>query len=124
MAKDTHEAHIRGEAPEGVDAEKDEHGLTVLKVDGSDKADPDPMHAGPKKLGLPSVPFDPNAALRKKAGRRPGLQDSEALHPAVWTEQDSDEMRKAEADALVEDAEANLEKAKAQAEALKKGEPA
>jgi hypothetical protein len=124
MADNKQEAHIRGEPPEGVDAEVDEHGLTVLKVDESDKADPDPLHAGPKRLGLKDVPFDPNAAMRKKAGQRPGLQDSEALHPAVWVDEDSDQARKAWADHLVEDAEANLEKAKAEAKAYRKGEPA
>lgn len=117
------EAHIRGEAPEGVDAEIDEHGLTVLSVDTSDKAEPDPLHAGPKRLGLKETPFDPNAALRKKAGRRPGLQDSEAKNPAVWVDENSDEARKASADALVADAEADLERAKKQADALRKGEP-
>jgi hypothetical protein len=122
MAK-KHEAHIAGEAPEGVDAAVDEHGLTVLEVGESEKADPDPLHTGPKKLGLKEVPFDPNAALRKKAGRQPGLQDSEALHPAVWVDEGSEEAMKASGDALVADAEANLERAKREAEALRKGEP-
>lgn len=30
--------------------------------------------------------FDPNAALREAQGRGPGLQDSEALQPAVWVQ--------------------------------------
>lgn len=30
--------------------------------------------------------FDPNAALREAQGRGPGLQDSEAVHPAVWVQ--------------------------------------
>jgi hypothetical protein len=122
MAKNEQEAHIRGSAPPGVDAEVDEHGLTVLKVSESDKAEPDPMHAGPAKLGLSEVPFDPNAAMRKKAGVRPGLQDSEALHPAVWVDENSDEARKAAAEAHVEDAELALEQAKKRASAIKKGE--
>lgn len=123
MAKNEQEAHVRGAAPPGVDAEVDEHGLTVLSVSQKDAADPDPRHAGPEKLGLSGVPFDPNAALRKKAGLRPGLQDSEALRPAVWVDENSDEARKASADALVADAEAALERAKAEADAIRKGEP-
>jgi hypothetical protein len=124
MAKNDQEAHVRGAAPPELDdAEVDEHGLTVLKVSQSDAADPDLRHAGPKKLGLDKTPFDPNAALRKKMGVGPGLQDSEALRPAVWVDQDSDEARKASADALEADAQRAFDRAKAEADAIRKGEP-
>jgi hypothetical protein len=124
MAKNEQEAHVRGVAPAGLDdAELDEHGLTVLKVSQKDSADPDPRHAGPEKLGLQGVPFDPNAALRKKMGVGPGLQDSEALRPAVWVDENSDEARKASADALEFDAQRALDRAKAEADAIRKGEP-
>jgi hypothetical protein len=121
----TYEAHIAGAAPEGIDdAGVDEHGLTVLTVSEADKADLDPLHAaGAAALGLSEVPFDPNAALRNKAGQGPGLQASEAIHPAVWVDENSDAAREAYAASLVADAEAALDKAKAQADAYKKGEP-
>lgn len=124
MAKNDMEAHVRGAAPpELKDAELDEHGLTVLKVSQKDAAEPDPRHAGPEKLGLQGTPFDPNAALRKKMGVGPGLQDSEALRPAVWVDENSDAARKASADALEFDAQRAFDRAKAEADALRKDEP-
>jgi molybdenum cofactor biosynthesis enzyme len=67
--------------------------------------------------------FDPNAAYRAKIGVGPGLQDSEARNPAVWVDTDSEAAREASADAAVKRAERELERVKAQADAVKKGEP-
>jgi hypothetical protein len=78
---------------------------------------------GAGEAGLQGVPFDPNAALRKKMGVGPGLQDSEALRPAVWVDENSEEARKASADALEFDAQRALDRAKAEADAIRKGEP-
>jgi hypothetical protein len=121
MADKEHEAHVAAAAPP-ADAEVDEHGLTVLKVSEGDMPAPDPRHAGPEKLGR-EARFDPNAAMRAKMGYGPGLQDSEIVNPAVWVDSDSDDARKAAADAHVADAQRALDRAKEDAKALKKGEP-
>ncbi len=101
----------------------DQHNLPVLVVSESDRAEPDPRHAGPEKLGAPADVFDPNAALRKARGVGPGLQDSEAKNPAVWVDQDSQEARDASAKYAVDEAQRALDRAKAAASAIKKGEP-
>lgn len=93
--------------------------LPVLEVDAGDMPDAEPNH----KLAEKSDVFDPNAALRNKMGMGPGLQDSEAKNPAVWVDLDSKEARDAAAKAVVQRAERQLEQAKAQAAAIKKGEP-
>ena len=114
------EAHVSGAHPaEDPDKEFDEHGLAVLKVSAGDKAPAEPMH----KVAEASDVFDPNAAYRNKLGVGPGLQDSEARNPAVWVDVESEEARKAAADAMVARAQRELDRAKAQAEAVKKGEP-
>lgn len=122
--KSSQEAHVRsGVSADAIpDAEVDEHGLTVLKVDEGDMPDPEPTHAGPQKLGR-EARFDPNAALRAKMGVGPGLQDSEVINPAVWVDQDAEAARKASADAHVQDAERKLEAAKERAKAIRKGDP-
>ena len=119
-----HEAHVRaGVSADAIpDAETDEHGLVELRVSESDMPEPDPRHAGPEKLGR-EARFDPNAAMRAKRGVGPGLQDSEVLNPAVWVDEDSEESRKAAADAAVQDAERHLEQVKERAKAVRKGEP-
>jgi hypothetical protein len=115
-----HVAKISGAHPaEDPDKEFDEHGLAVLKVSESEKVEAEPLH----KLAEKSDVFDPNAAYRAKIGVGPGLQDSEARNPAVWVDTDSEEARKASADAAVKRAERELERVKANAEAVKKGEP-
>jgi hypothetical protein len=114
------EAHVRGAHPaEDPDKDVDEHGLSVLKVSAGDKADAEPGHV----VAAASEVFDPNAAYRAKIGVGPGLQDSEARQPAVWVDENSEEARKAGADAAVKRAEQELERVKANAEAVKKGEP-
>jgi hypothetical protein len=128
MAKKTsteQEAHVTsfGVGEDTIpDAETDEHGLTVLKVSSGDAAPPDPLHAGPEKLGRPER-FDPNAALRNKMGVGPGLQDSEVINPAVWVDENSDAAREAAADSAVQNAERQLERVKRDADAVRKGEP-
>jgi hypothetical protein len=114
------EAHVRGPLPpEDPDKEVDEHGLSVMRVSAGDKAEAEPGHV----IAARSDVFDPNAAYRNKLGFGPGLQDSEANNPAVWVDENSEEARKASADAAVKRAEQELERVKANAEAVKKGEP-
>jgi hypothetical protein len=88
-------------------------------VSESDKAPAEPLH----KVAEASDVFDPNAAYRNKIGVGPGLQDSEARNPAVWVDQDSQAAAQAGADAAVARAQRELDRAKAQAAAVKKGEP-
>lgn len=123
MADKTYEAHVRGTPPPEADAGVDEHGLAVLSVTEGDMPAPDPRHAGPDKLGVDKGVFDPNAALRNKMDRGPGLQDSEAKDPAVWVDENSDAARKAAADAHIQDAQRALDRAKKTAAAVRKGEP-
>ena len=111
-----HEAHVRG-TPPGLDTVKDEHGLTVLEVSEGDNPDAEPFHKVAEQLGT----FDPNAALRNKMGEGPGLQDSEALRPAVWTDVDNAQAAVTAADAQVKKAEQALAKAKAAAKDARKG---
>ena len=120
------EAHVSGFGvdPESIpDAELDEHGLLVLKVSAGDTPEPDARHAGPEKLGREAPALEPNAAMRAKLGRGPGLQDSEIINPAVWVDQDTDASRKAAAEAHVADAQRALDAAKEVAAQVKKGEP-
>jgi hypothetical protein len=118
--KSEHVAKVAGAHPvEDPDKEFDEHGLAVLKVSEGDKTPAEPLH----KVAEKSDVFDPNAAYRAKIGVGPGLQDSEARNPAVWVDVESDEARKASADAAVARAQRELDRAKAQADAVKKGEP-
>lgn len=124
-SKTTQETYVR-ELPADLPKENVGDGdpksnLPSIKVDASD-VEPDPRHAGPEKLGRDKRP-DPNAALRKAMGKRPGLQDSEIINPAVWVDEDSDNARKASADAHVEDAQAELDAAKERAKKVKAGEP-
>lgn len=126
-AKKDAEAYVR-EVPADVPEENVGDGdpksnLPSVKVSASDMPDPDPRHAGPEKVGASKDVFDPNAALRKARGVGPGLQDSEAIHPAVWVDEDSDEARKSAAEAHVQDAQRALDRAKATADKVKKGEP-
>jgi hypothetical protein len=115
-----HTALVSGAHPaEDPDKEFDEHGLAILKVSGSEKVEAEPLH----KVAEASDVFDPNAAYRAKIGVGPGLQDSEARNPAVWVDTDSKEAREASAAAAVKRAERELERVKANAEAVKKGEP-
>lgn len=97
--------------------------LPTVKVSKSDMPAPDPLHAGPEAMGAPADVFDPNAALRNKQGYGPGLQDSEAKNPAVWTDVDSGKARSAQADKVEADAKRAYDRAKAKAEAVRKGEP-
>lgn len=97
--------------------------LPTVKVTQADMPPPDPLHAGPEALGIPGDVFDPNAALRNKLGYGPGLQDSEAKNPAVWSQEDSKEARDAAADAEVKRAERALARAKARAKAIRAGDP-
>jgi hypothetical protein len=123
--KNTQEAYVAELPPdlpsENVGAGDPKSNLPSVKVDASD-VEPDPRHAGPERLGRPKR-NDPNAALRKARGVRPGLQDSEVINPAVWVAEDSDSARKAAADAHVEDAQAALDQAKARAKAVRAGDP-
>jgi hypothetical protein len=84
--KNTQEAYVAELPPdlpsENVGAGDPKSNLPSVKVDASD-VEPDPRHAGPERLGRPKR-NDPNAALRKARGVRPGLQDSEVINPAVW----------------------------------------
>jgi hypothetical protein len=121
--KTDQEAHVRGTPPPELDADRDEHGLAVLEVSQGDMPEPDPLHAGPEKLGADRNVFDPNAALRNKMGVGPGLQDSEAKNPAVWVDMDAEASRNAAADAHVQDAERAVKAARKRAEAVRKGEP-
>jgi hypothetical protein len=124
--KQKQEAHVRGAAPADLPdshQDVDEHGLTVLKVSSGDMPAPDPLHAGPEAMGAPKDVFDPNAALRAARGVGPGLQDSEARNPAVWVDLDSEEARKASAEAEVQAAQRQLDAAKERAKAIRKGEP-
>jgi hypothetical protein len=115
-----HVAKVAGAHPvEDPDKEFDEHGLAVLKVSEGDKVEAEPLH----KVAEKSDVFDPNAAYRAKIGVGPGLQDSEARNPAVWVDVESDAARKASADAEVQRAQRELDRAKARADAVKKGEP-
>jgi hypothetical protein len=52
----------------------------------------EPGHKG-ESLGGGDV-FDPNAALRYKEGRGPGLQDSERMQPAHWVQPGDEESAK------------------------------
>jgi hypothetical protein len=115
-----HVAKVSGAHPvEDPDKEFDEHGLAVLKVSESEKVEAEPLH----KFAERSDEFDPNAAYRAKIGVGPGLQDSEARNPAVWVDVDSEEARKASADAAVKRAQRELDAAKNRAKAIEKGEP-
>lgn len=121
------EAYVRdlpADLPEENVGEGDpKSNLPSMVVDASD-VEPDPRHAGPEKLGKDASKLaDPNAALRKARNVGPGLQDSEVIHPAVWVAEDSEEARKASADAHVQEAERALERAKEAAKAVKEGKP-
>ena len=115
------EAVVR-ELPEGYPPEEagqdPQSSLPTVKVSKGDMPDAEPGH----KLAEKSDVFDPNAAMRSKLGYGPGLQDSEAVHPAVWTDVGYAESAKAEADRMEKAAERAYERAKARAEALRKGE--
>jgi hypothetical protein len=115
MADETHQAHVRG-TPPGLDTETDEHGLTILEVSEGDNPPAEPYHTIADELGT----FDPNAALRNKRGQGPGLQDSEALRPAVWTDHDDEKARVTAAEADVKAAQAQLDQAKARLKDAKK----
>lgn len=120
------EAVVRDLPPEYPDKDAGtdpQSNLPTVKVSASDMPAPEPTHAGPERVGADKNVFDPNAALRNKLGRGPGLQDSEAKNPAVWVDVDSADARKAAADAHVQDAERALAAAKARAAAIKKGAP-
>jgi len=121
------EAAVRS-LPEGYPEEEagqdPQSNLPTVKVSKSDMPDPDPLHAGPEAVGAPADVFDPNAALRNKLNRGPGLQDSEAKNPAVWTDVDEEKSRNAAADSIEQEAERAMERAKARADAIRKGEPA
>lgn len=115
-----HVALVSGAHPaEDPDKEFDEHGLAKLTVSESDMPGAEPNH----KVAEASDVFDPNAAYRNKLGLGPGLQDSEARNPAVWVDQDSQAAAEAGAEAAVKAAQRELDRAKAQAAAVKKGEP-
>lgn len=109
--------------PEDEVGQDAQSSLPTISVSKSDMPDAEPTHAGPEKLGVPSDVFDPNAALRNKLGYGPGLQDSEAKNPAVWVDGDSEEAREAAAKAEVQAAQRVLDRAKARAEKIRKGEP-
>jgi len=64
--------------------------------------------------------FDPNAAWREKEGRGPGLQDSEALQPAVWVSLGSD-VAVAQIDAEIARLEKQLDQLKADRKDAKGG---
>lgn len=118
--KSEHVAKVSGAHPaEDPDKEFDEHGLAVLKVSEGQKVEAEPNH----KVAEASDVFDPNAAYRAKIGVGPGLQDSEARNPAVWVDDSSEASRAAGAEAAVARAQRELDRAKAQADAVKKGEP-
>jgi hypothetical protein len=122
-AKSDQEATVRGVAPASLKDADTEAGRSTLKVSASDMPEPDPLHAGPEKMGADKGVFDPNAALRNKMGVGPGLQDSEAKNPAVWVDEDAETARKNAADAHVQDAERALKAAKDRAAAIRKGDP-
>jgi hypothetical protein len=115
-----HTALVSGPHPvEDPDKDVDEHGLSILKVSEGQKVEAEPNH----KLAEASDVFDPNAAYRAKIGVGPGLQDSEARNPAVWVDDSSEASRAAGADAAVARAQRELDRVKAAADAVKKGEP-
>lgn len=93
--------------------------LPTVKVSAGDMPDAEPHHAIAEKSDV----FDPNAALRGKLGYGPGLQDSEANQPAVWTDVDLDKSRKAAAEKIRQDAERAAKRAEARAKAIEKGDP-
>lgn len=118
--KGEHTALVSGPHPaEDPDKDFDEHGLAILRVSESDKAPAEPLHT----IAAAFDGFDPNAAYRNKIGVGPGLQDSEARNPAVWVDHESDAARKASADGAVARAQRELDRVKAAADAVKKGEP-
>ncbi len=114
------EAVVR-ELPEGYDpkdaGEDPLSNLPTVKVDASDMPDAEPFHTIAEKSDV----FDPNAALRNKLGNGPGLQDSEAKNPAVWNDVDADKYRQVAADKIEADAKRAYDKAKKEADALRKG---
>jgi hypothetical protein len=63
--------------------------------------------------------FDPNAARREAENRGPGLQDSEALHPAHWNPEYTDEELRA---ARVKQLDREIARLKAERDAVKKGD--
>jgi hypothetical protein len=67
----------------------------------------EPGHKGESINGGAEI-FDPNAALRYKEGRGPGLQDSERLQPAHWPQSASADS--AAGKALIEREAKRLEK--------------
>jgi hypothetical protein len=116
------EAVVR-ELPEGYpekEAGSDpQSNLPTVKVSKGDMPDAEPHHTLAEKSDV----FDPNAALRNKLGIGPGLQDSEAKNPAVWSDVGLEGYAKSEADKMEKDAKRAYDRAKARAEALRKGEP-
>lgn len=120
-SKDKASAAVRDLPAEYPDepGSSDQHNLPIVEVDSGDMPDAEPLHT----LAAKSDVFDPNAALRNKLGYGPGLQDSEAKNPAVWSQEDSKEARDAAADAEVKRAERALARAKARAKAIRAGDP-
>jgi hypothetical protein len=91
-------------------------GDTVTASEGT-KVEPEPFHAVAEEMA--GEVFDPNAAARAEAGIGPGLQDSEAIHPARWVaEPTAEEMR----DAQVKQLQREIDRLKKQQDKVKKGE--
>jgi hypothetical protein len=59
-------------------------GVENVTVSVDDKPAAEPGHQLAARLE--GEVFDPNAARRLAEGRGPGLQDSEAAHPATWVQ--------------------------------------
>lgn len=103
----------------GVDAVSGS--LPTIKVTMADMPKAEPGHKIAK--AMEGKVFEPNAALRNKLGRGPGLQDAEAMNPGVW--HDSNEMASGEAaaDKIEQDAARAHDRAKERAKALRAGKP-
>lgn len=114
---------VPADVPDANVGQDPQSNLPTVKVSKSDMPDPEPLHAGPERVGASKDVFDPNAALRNVQGFGPGLQDSEAKNPAVWVDIDSDDARKAAADAEIQAAQRVLDRAKARAKAIRAGDP-
>jgi hypothetical protein len=115
MADETHQAHVRGTPPGARHGNRrarphDPRGVRRRQPAGG------AVPHDRRELGT----FDPNAALRNKRGQGPGLQDSEALRPAVWTDHDDEKARVTAAEADVKAAQAQLDQAKARLKDAKK----
>lgn len=93
--------------------------LPTVKVDAGDMPEAEAHHALAEKADV----FDPNAALRNKVNVGPGLQDSEAIHPAVWVDVDAQRSAQAAADKIEKDAKRAYDRAKARAKAVREGAP-